>query len=99
MQEPHVIEKLVSFSETPDGLLVKHEQHIPDEFLSDLKREREDSLSTPAGTFHRVASIPTVVADKWAKEGFDIYRAPIKDILARLRKHELEAFITSNKVR
>jgi hypothetical protein len=82
------IEKLVSFETAPGGdLVIKHEQYIPDEFISDLRREREDSLSTPAGEFHRVLSIPTALAD-----------APIGEIKKRLQKAQLDAFITSNKV-
>lgn len=97
--QPQVIEKLVSFhNDVGGGLVVKHEQYIPDEFVSSLRREREDSLSTPAGEFHRVASIPTGVVDKWIKEGFDINVEPIKEILKRLRKEQIDGFITSNKV-
>jgi hypothetical protein len=96
---PTVIEKLVSFhNDIGGGLIVKHEQHIPDEFISSLRREREDSLSTPAGEYHRVASIPTAIVDKWLKEGFDIYRETVQEILKRLRKEQLDGFITSNKV-
>jgi hypothetical protein len=91
------IEKLVSFETAPGGdLVIKHEQYIPDEFISDLRREREDSLSTPAGEFHRVLSIPTALADEWGMEF--IMNAPIGEIKKRLQKAQLDAFITSNKV-
>lgn len=99
--QPQVIEKLVSFSnDIGGGLVIKHEQYIPDDFISDLRREREDSLSTPAGEFHRVASIPTGWVDKWKREGFDIYDKNVTnaDIIKRLRKEQLDGFITSNKV-
>lgn len=98
MLEPQVIEKLVAFDENVDGLFVKETQDIPDEFLSALKLERAESLHTPAGEFHRVAAIPTIIVDKWYREGFDIHREPVPAILARLRKEEADAFITSNKV-
>lgn len=99
MQEPQVIEKLVSFhDDIGGGLVIKHEQDIPDDFIMDLRREREDSLSTPAGEFHRVASVPTALVDKWFKEGFDINREPVQAILKRLRKEQFDGFITSNKV-
>lgn len=89
---------MISFDEDDKKLIIKREQYIPDEMLSALRREREDSLSTPAGEFHRVASIPTAVVDKWLSQGFDIYKAPVEDILLRLRLEELEGFITSKKV-
>jgi hypothetical protein len=103
MQNPYIIEKLVRFENAPgvgsnQSLVIAEEQFIPDEFLSDLRREREDSISTPAGEFHRVCSVPTGIADKWKREGFDIYREPAEEILKRLRKEQLDGFITSNKV-
>jgi hypothetical protein len=100
MSEPQVIDKLVSFDTAPGGdLVTKHQQYIPDEFLSDLRRERMNSVSTPAGEFHRVASIPVIVVEELTRRGIDIYRDSIQDILKMLRKIEAEAFITSNKVR
>jgi predicted transcriptional regulator len=93
-----LIDKLVGFGENADGLFIKQTQYIPDDYLSDLRKEREDSLSTPAGEFHRVASIPTAIVDKWIAEGFDINVAPIAEILKRLRSEQFDGFITSNKV-
>jgi hypothetical protein len=95
----NLIDKLVSFDTAPGGeLIIKHEQDIPDEFISDIRKERMDSLHTPAGEFHRVARIPTAVVDKWYAEGFDIHREPVTEILKRLRKEQLDGFIASNKV-
>jgi hypothetical protein len=103
MQQPNIIEKLVSFEDAPGvgpnaGLIIKEEQFIPDEFMSALRREREDSIHTPAGEFHRLCSIPTAVVDKWTREGFDIHRAAPREILRRLRNEQLDGFICSNKV-
>jgi hypothetical protein len=89
--------KTVDFENAPGGeLIIKQQQYIPDEFLSDLRKEREDSLSTPAGEFHRVARIPQVLADKWGVEF--MMNAPVAEILKRLRQEQLDAFIASNKV-
>jgi hypothetical protein len=96
---PQLIDKLISFEDAPgEPLVIKHTQYIPDDFLGELRKEREASLSTPAGEFHRVCSIPTAWVDEWLAEGFDIYREPIKDVLKRLRAKQLDGFITSNKV-
>ena len=91
-------DKLTDIGENVDGVFFRHHQHIPDEFLSELRKERMDSLHTPAGDFHKVASIPAALVDQWAAEGFDVFRAPLKDILKRLRQEQLDAFVTSNKV-
>ena len=45
----------------------------------------------------KVASIPVAVADKWMREGFNIYHASGKEILKRLRDENLDAFITTKK--
>jgi hypothetical protein len=104
MQQPQIIDKLVSFDEDHSDsaagptLVIKHEQEIPADWLSGLVKERIDSLHTPAGDFHRVASIPIAVLEQWDREGFRIEEHNIHEILARLRKHSFDKFITSNKV-
>lgn len=77
--------------------LIKYEQEIPEEFLTSLRKERDDSLSTPAGEFHRVASIPVAVVEKWLRQGFNVYEAPIQDTMARLRLEGLDGFLTTKK--
>jgi hypothetical protein len=91
-------EKLTDIGENADGIFFRHHQYIPDEFLQQLRDERYDSLHTPSGNFHRVASIPQALVDQWHAEGFDINTATVPEILARLRKQQFDAFITSNKV-
>lgn len=92
-------ESLVSFDNAPGGdLVIKAEQYIPDDFVTACRNERADSLSTPAGEFHRVASIPTSVVDEWRAQGFDINVEPVSEILKRLRNKQLDGFITSNKI-
>jgi hypothetical protein len=99
MTDQRYIDKLVSFDTAPGGdLVIKHSQEIPDEFLTELRQERGDSLTTPAGTFHRVASVPIACVEWMEKQGIDLNRAPISEILRWMRKWELDAFITSNKV-
>ena len=47
----------------------------------------------------RVASIPTVIVEKWMKEGFNIFDQNVdgKDIIKRLKAEGLEAFLTTEK--
>lgn len=48
------------------------------------------------GWFH-AATIPEVVQIELLQNGIDIYRAPIKDIMAGLRKLGKDHFITTRK--
>jgi hypothetical protein len=95
---PPVLEDVhVDLGEDLDGAYIKRTQDIPDSYLRGLRLEREASLSTPAGEFHRVASIPVAVVEKWLREGFDIHREPIQAVLTRLDREGLDAFKTTNK--
>lgn len=79
-----------------DGLFVKKEQYIPDEFLTANRDARFESKER-AREFHRFASVPVVVVEKWLKEGFDIYKESPKAIIKKLKQENLESFLTSNK--
>lgn len=85
------------FHETSEGLVLEHSQAIDGAFLDRLKAERENSLSVREGNFMRVASIPVAVVEKWQREGFNLDEHTAKQILARLRIENLDAFITTNK--
>ena len=47
----------------------------------------------------RVASIPTIVVEKWMREGFNIMTGEhsAAEIVARLKNENLEAFLTTEK--
>lgn len=74
-----------------DTLAIERTQEIPDGFLDDLRR-REENRNKKSELRH-VASIPVAVVEKWMREGFDIYRAPGKDIIKRLHAEGLDGFI------
>lgn len=81
------------------GLSIKREQHLSDDFLDTLKQERNNSSETREGEFMKVASIPTVVVEKWISEGFNILdgsKTP-SEIVKRLKAENLDAFITTEK--
>jgi hypothetical protein len=80
-----------------EGLFMKKFQEIPTDFLDRNKDRKFESGNTRAGEYHQVASIPTIIVEKWLKEGFDVYREPIKKIVARLRAESLDDFITTKK--
>ena len=79
-----------------DGLFVKKDQIISDEFLTANRDARFESTER-AKEYHRFASIPVVVVEQWLKQGFDVYKESPKAIVKRLRAENLEAFLTSNK--
>jgi hypothetical protein len=96
--EPKVIDKLVSFDEDTDGsLVIKHEQYIPDDYISQLMRDKIDADHAPMGDMVKACSVPVVLVEQWKREGFDIMVEPIRDVIARLKKAQLDAFIASNK--
>lgn len=93
-----LLETQVDFGENSEGLIIQTSQAIPDSFLRDLKEERFESKHRRAGEYHRVASIPVAVVDKWKREGYDFDNAPVREILLKLKAENLEAFITTDKV-
>lgn len=99
MKQISLIDHQVEFldGDETNPLLIKKTQELPQEFLDALKAERDASTSKPAGEFHRVASIPTVVYEKWLKEGYDAQKEPIAKTLAKLKAEHLDYFITTNK--
>ena len=82
-----------------DGVFRKHTQDISSQFLDSLKEQRNASLDQREGEFMRVASIPTVVVEKWMREGFDILNGKhtAAEIVKRLKDENLEAFLTTEK--
>ena len=82
-----------------DGLFVKKEQNIPDDFIQNNKAQRIESSNKKMGNYHKLASIPVAIADKWMREGFNIYDGSVspQEIIKKLKQEDLEAFLTSNK--
>lgn len=89
-----------AFEDSADGVIRKHTQHIDDRWLADIKAQRNASTEQREGEFMRVASIPTVVIEKWMREGFDVIsdrNITGKDIVKRLKAEGLDAFLTTEK--
>lgn len=92
-----LVEKLVSFHDNADGLLVKHEQEIPQAYLDQLQAERNESMNRPMGDLVRVASIPTALYDELIRAGYDIENEPIERTMALLRANDLHKFTTTDR--
>jgi hypothetical protein len=95
--QPKVIDKLVDFKDNADGLLITHSQHIPDDFISQLKRDKINADHDRSSEMYRVASIPVVIVEELQRLGFDVMREPVSATLKKLRDLGLDAFITTSK--
>lgn len=87
-----------NIDENAEGLVIERYQAIPHNFIENLKQERFDNKSRGAGEYHRAASIPVAVVDKWKAEGRDFDNAKVSEILGWLRAEGLDYFITTDKV-
>lgn len=98
--EPKLIDTLISFDEdrSTNDLLIKREQHIPTDWLSEMAKMKVDSANQRTGDFYHVASIPTaVVDDLMVRYGFDVMNAPVRETMRMLNKYALDHFILTNK--
>ena len=97
--QPHLVGVTADFGENADGLFVKKSQDIPQHLLDDIADHRKESRGKREGNFMKVASIPTVIIEKWMSEGFNIFDQNIngKDIVKRLKAENLDAFLTTDK--
>ncbi len=79
--------------------VIEASQAVPDEFLRRLKAERDFQDQKFAPDDVKVASLPGALVDHWYRQGFNIWDPNIKpkDILARLQREDLTAFITTSK--
>lgn len=82
-----------------DNFIRKNTQDITQEFLDGLKDHRNNASGKREGEFMRVASIPTVIVEKWMSEGFNIFDQNVngKEIVRRLKAENLDAFLTTDK--
>lgn len=96
---PTLLSPIHVFHDDPDAAwTLQHSQEITDEFLAHNKALR-DASSARSGDYHQIASIPTVVVEKWMREGFNIFDNNVKasEIVARLKTEGLTDFLTTNK--
>lgn len=96
MSKIQLIDPSWQIDENVDGIFLKKDQEITSEFLDSLSEDRLYSKA-PAKEFHKIASIPVAVVEKWLREGFNIYQESAKSILRKLSAEDLGAFITTSK--
>lgn len=78
-------------------LAIRRVQEIPDYFLDHLADERFDSIHTKAGEMHRLGSVPVALVESWQRQGFDVYRQPVTEIIKRLKIEGYDKFLSSTK--
>ena len=81
------------------GVFRKHTQQISQSFLDNVAEQRNRSREQRENEFMSVAQIPTIVVEKWMREGFDIFSGEhsAADIVKRLKRENLDAFLTTEK--
>ncbi len=81
-----------------NDLIIKHHQHIPDSFISQLKADKMDSRRQRSGDMVLALSVPIeVIQDMQRLYNFDAMNAPIKEVRAMLERMKLDAFIATDK--
>ena len=88
------------FLQDNERVIRKQTQSIPQWHLDSLKAERVAAEGKREGEFMKVASIPTVVIEKWLREGFDVMgdkNITGRQIVARLKAENLDAFLVTDK--
>jgi hypothetical protein len=93
----NIINPQTEFIQDGENVVRKHTQEIPQWHLDALAQQRNESKSKAEGEFMRVASIPTVIVEKWMREGFNIWEVDGKEIVKRLKAENLDAFLTTEK--
>ncbi len=78
------LKEIVHHDQNEDKLVIAHTQDVSG-ILESNKRAREEAEGRKMGDMQRVASIPSVVAMEWMKEGINVM-APNKEDLKRMKK-------------
>jgi hypothetical protein len=89
-----LIDAVETYHDTDKGLVIESTQHLGRDFWNDLHQSKLDFKPKLDG-YTLGAEVPQAVADSWLRQGFDIFTAPLSEIIARLRAENLDAFIVS----
>ena len=91
-----LIDTNVSLLESGDDLGVRYSQEIPDHFLTDIQ-DRFTGANDKTGNFLFVGSVPAAVADRWMREGYNVYEEPVRNTLAKLKLENMGRFVGTSK--
>ena len=76
---------------------VVRQQAITKDFLDELHSERMAKAHLRYGEHNRVAAVPTMLVDLWLNQGVPFYDLTAREIVQRLERDNLHAFITTDK--
>lgn len=99
-EEPKVLDTLVRFDEdrSTGELIIGRSQELPDNWLSEVAKQKVDSANHRMGDFYQVASIPVEVVDELMRRyNFDVFNEPARATLKMLDRLALDNFITTTK--
>ena len=92
-----ILETNVSLLEGPgDELGVHYTQEIPDYFLQDIQ-DRSTGANDATGDLLFVGSVPAAVADRWLREGYNVFEEPISKTLAKLKAENFGKLVATSK--
>lgn len=78
-------------------LAVVRQQEITKDFLDDIHSERMATRELRTADHQRVASVPTSLVDSWLSQGIPFWDLSAREIVRRLERDNLHAFITTDK--
>lgn len=99
-EEPRLLDSLVRFDEdrTTGELIIARSQELPDDWLSEVRKQKVDSANHKMGDFYHVASIPIEVCDELMRRyNFDVFNEPARATLKMLDRLALDDFILTTK--
>lgn len=93
------VQRRLVINDEADMATIIRQQEVPDDFLRSIADRRHDSLTAPVGDLHYAGSIPAAVVEKWFAEGFNIFdpNVSLEDIMARLRREDMDRLIGTSK--
>lgn len=104
----HLLKTQADHKVDGDMLVSRFSQDITDEMMEEIDLLRKlQAAKGRIGEWHHVARVPRVIHEKWLREGFDPRAASeedvdahieqLRELMARLRKANLDKFIVTNK--
>jgi hypothetical protein len=91
-----LLETNVGLLEQGGDVGVQYTQDIPDHFVQDIQ-DRFTGTNDAVGNFLFVGSVPAALADRWMREGYNVFQEPIKNTLARLKAENFGKFVATAK--
>lgn len=93
MTDYNVHEDLILGNDDEQDVIITS-QYLGPDFWADLEEAKENFQFRLNG-LTPVASIPEALANKWLREGFDVWNAPANEIIRKLKMENYDKFVIS----